>query len=210
MTAARAPLARAGLLAVALTVCLASCGWLRRAPQLEEKVDLIAVLPLERLEPSPGKEDTLPRGAEQVVTAQIYRTLAESHRWRFVPDLRVQDALSRIPTGGSIEARAQALGRAVGADAVLYGTVERFVERKGGEYGAKAPASVAFSLSLVSVQSGKILWQGRFAETQQPLAANLFQFWMFWRGGPRWFSAAELARLGVERLLDDLARRLPD
>lgn len=209
MSSARVKRART-VLALALVFGISSCGWLRRVPPLEENVELIAVLPLERVEPPAGKESTLPPGAEKVVTAQIYRSLAESPRWRFVPDLRVQEALARIPAGSGIQERARALGRAVGAEAVLYGTVERFVERKGGQYGAKVPASVAFSLALISVASGKILWQVRFAETQEPLSVNLLKFWMFWRGGPRWFSAEELARLGVERVLADLARHLPD
>jgi hypothetical protein len=189
---------------------VAGCAWFRSAPPLEEKVSLLAVMPLEREEPPAGKEDLLPPGAERVVTAEIYRVLAESHRWRFVPDLAVEQALKTIPQGLSRPEKARALGRAVQADAVLYGSVERFVERKGGEYGASKPASVAFNLALMSVATGEELWRARFSETQQPLSSNLLNFWMFWRGGPRWFTAQELARLGVERVLEDLQRRLPD
>ncbi|MCX8071189.1 MAG: penicillin-binding protein activator LpoB [Candidatus Binatia bacterium] len=178
---------------------------MRSAPPLEEPVELIAVLPLERAE---ADHVRLPEGAEQTVTAQIYAVLAENPRFRFVPDLAVIEALRKVDRKLPVEQRAVALGRAVGADAVLYGTVERFVEREGGPYGAKKPASVSFGLALVSVKSGQVLWQSRFDQTQQPLTANLFNWWMFWRAGPRWFSAEELARLGAERLLDDLGRRL--
>jgi len=188
-------------------VLASGCAWFRKGEPLEEPVSLIAVLPLQRA--ADADPDRLPQGAENMVTAQIYAVLAESPRFRFVPDLTVLDALQRLDRSGSVEQRAVALGRAVGADAVLFGTVDRVVERQGSEYGAKAPASVSFGLALVSVHSGKILWQARFDRTQQPLTANLFNWWMFWRAGPRWFSAQELARLGVERLLEDLSRRLP-
>lgn len=196
-----------GLLGLcALITGLTGCAWLRSGPPLEEAVELIAVLPLERAD----NADTgrLPPRAEETVTAQVYAVLAESPRFRVVPDLTVLEELQKLDRNLELHERAVALGRAVKADAVLYGTVERFVERQGGPYGAKAPASVSFGLALVSTKSRKVLWQGRFDQTQQPLVANLLNWWMFWRGGPRWFSAEELARLGVERLMEDLGRRL--
>lgn len=203
----RRPIVVGGLLALCFWVAVfAGCAWLRTGPPLEEPVELIAVLPLDRADNADPAR--LPPGAEETVTAQVYAVLAESPRFRFVPDLTVLEALRHVGRNLERQQRAMALGRAVKADAVLYGTVERFVERQGGPYGAKAPASVSFGLALISVKSGKVLWQGRFDRTQQPLATNLFNWWMFWRGGPRWFSAEELARLGVEYLLDDLGRRL--
>jgi DNA-binding IclR family transcriptional regulator len=124
-----------------------------------------------------------------------------------VPDLTVTQALAHMKGEGDLASRAQALGKEVGADAVLFGTVSRYVERVGGEYGAQHPAAVAFTLQLVSVASGKILWSGSFDRTQQALATNLFNWWQFWRAGPRWFTAQEFTRLGVERVLRDLAKR---
>ncbi len=150
----------------------------------------------------------LPPDAERAVTAQIYGVMAESSRWRFVPDLVTDEALQDLPRGGTLEERAVQLGKAVNADGVLYGLVSRFVERGGSELGSREPASVSFGLALVAVQRGKTVWRGEFDQTQQPLSSNLFNWWQFWRGGPRWFSARELTRLGVERLLDNLARRL--
>jgi hypothetical protein len=61
-------------------------------------------------------------------------------------------------------------------------------------------------LKLISVASGKILWTGAFDQTQRPLTENLFNWWQFWRGGPRWFTAQEFTRLGVEHVLRDLAK----
>ena len=193
-------------------VVLAGCSLLHRTPTIEERINLIAVMPIEREEPAsaaPASEPPrLKAGAEHVVTAEVYRVLASSSKWRFVPDLTVTQALPKIDAKGPLQSRARDLGKAVNADGVLYGTVSRCQERVGSEYGVHAPTSVAFTLSLVSVSTGKVLWTRTFAETQQPLSSNLLNWWQFWRGGPRWFTAEEFTRLGVERQLDDLADKL--
>lgn len=204
---------RAALAGVVLAaLLLPGCGLLRSGPTIDEPVNLIAVLPIERVEPASATTDEdrprLEPGAEHVITAQIYDVLASSSQWRFVPDLTVSQALGKVPRSGELVTRAIALGKAVGADSVLCGTVSRFVERVGGEYGARHPAAVAFTLQLVSVSSGKILWNASFDQQQQPLSENLLNWWQFWRGGPKWFTAQEFARVGIEHLLDDLARRL--
>lgn len=193
-------------------VLLAGCSLLGHGPTIDERINLMAVMPIEREEPaSAGASAGPPRlqtGAEHVVTAEIYAVLASSSIWRFVPDLTVTQALAKIDAKGPLQARAQALGKAVGADGVLYGTVSRYRERVGTEFGAREPASVAFTLSLLSVSTGKVLWTRTFDETQQSLSSNLFNWWQFWRGGPRWFTAEQFTRLGVERLLENLAGQL--
>jgi hypothetical protein len=191
---------------------LAGCSLVSPSPKITEHVGLIAVMPIERDEPSSATpQEGGPRlepGAERVVTAQIYGVLSSSSQWRFVPDLTVSQALSKSAARGDRAAAARSLGKAVGADAVLFGTVSRFVERVGSEYGARQPAEVGFSLQVISVASGQILWRGAFDQKQEPLSSNLFNWWQFWRGGPKWFTAQEFARLGVERLLDDLSRHV--
>jgi hypothetical protein len=198
-----------GMLGLAL---LAGCSLLHRGPSIDERIKLIAVMPIERDEfahtDTTQAPPRLKAGAERVVTAEVYSVLAASSEWRFVPDLTVGQALPKLDRTAPLVSRARELGKAVGADGVLYGTVSRYRDREGSEYGARTPASVAFTLSLVSVATGKVLWTRRFDETQQALSSNLFNWWQFWRGGPRWFSAEEFTRLGVERLLDNLAAQL--
>jgi hypothetical protein len=203
------PLLTSILLALLL---LAGCALLRRGPAIGEPIKLIAVLPIERHEPadvpdSPASQRLLP-GAENVVAAQIYGVLSGSPEWRFVPDLTVAQGLAKVPGTGDLVSRARALGKAVDADAVLCGTVYRYMERVGSEYGARQPASVSLTLQLVSVATGEVLWSAKFDQQQQSLAANLFNWWQFWKGGPRWFTAQEFTRLGVERLLGELADQL--
>jgi len=174
----------------------------------------LAILRLERAapqgEPVPSvardgnPNPLLPADAEAVVTAQVYGVLANDPRWRLVPDLDVDDAMRAVPLSGTLETRAQALGKEAAADGVVTGRVSRLQERAGGDYGTRYPASVGFELELVETLTGKVLWSGSFEQTQQDLSSNLFDFWMFWRGGPRWFTAAELAGLGVQKLVEDM------
>jgi len=201
---------RAGAPALAVTL-LAGCSLFGSAPKLDEPVHLIAVLPIQRSETGgqvPGEPPRIASGAEQVVTAEIYDVLASSPEWNFVPDLAVTQALTKIPASPDPALRARQLGQALNADAVIFGTVSRYVDRVGGEFGAKQPAAVGIKLQLISVKSAAILWTGSFDEEQQPLSSNLLNWWQFWEGGPKWFSAPEFTHLAVERLLGDLAKRL--
>lgn len=200
------------LLLCAVALGLNGCSFLQHGPTIEEKVGLIAVMPIERAEPSSAtplpEAPSVAPGAERIVTAQIYGVLSSSSAWRFVPDLTVSEALTHIPQSGDLESRALALGKAVGANGVLFGTVFRYRNRVGSEFGTRQPAAVGFTLQLVSVSSGKILWTETFDQAQEALSANLFNWWQFWRGGPRWFTAEEFTHLAVERLLDNLAAKM--
>ncbi|MBI3784283.1 MAG: hypothetical protein HY270_12880 [Deltaproteobacteria bacterium] len=201
------------LAALVLAACTASaCGYLNRNEPLEEEVGLLAVLPIQRSTPAGAPVDgeglRLARGAEDVITAQVYGVLSSSSHWRFVPDLAANDAMRKIDGKSDLANRAVQLGRAVKADAVVCGEVSKFVERVGTEYGATEPASVNFKLQLISVKTGTVLWEEEFNETQQPLTSNLLNAWMFWRAGPHWFAAAELSHLGVESLLQQLDHRV--
>jgi hypothetical protein len=180
---------------------------------------LLAVLPVEVIQPETG--ETVPQGeapelvptdAGQVVTAQIYGALAERPEFRLVPDIAVVSlvASERARRAKDIRDRALALGRAAEADGVIFGTVSQFRERVGTEVGASSPAAVSFEFELLDLRMAEVVWQGRFAETQQPLTSNLLHFWMFWSGGPRWLSASELTRIGVERLLKDMRKTVGD
>jgi len=200
------------LVAALMLSGLSGCFLWAHGPFIDEHVGLIAVLPIERQAPSAvAAQEEGPRlepHAEGVITAQVYAVLSESPQWRFVADLTATQALGKLGTAGDLATRAQALGKAVEADAVLCGTVTRYVERVGSEYGTRKPAAVGFTLQLISVSSGRTLWTGTFDQQQQALTTNLFNWWQFWRGGPKWFTAQEFAHLGVEHLLDDLGRKI--
>ncbi|MDX2167593.1 MAG: hypothetical protein SF182_11040 [Deltaproteobacteria bacterium] len=190
----------AGRAAVGLALLLTACGT-AQSPRPPVFTELLAVLPLgEGPEVRPGATPQEDGGA--IVTAQIYKVLAEQTEFRFAPDLSVVDALAtpelRLVRGTS--ERAVALGRALGADVVLSGTVTRFAPRVGTALGASQGASVAFNLILVEVASGEVVWQGAYDQTQEALATNFLDVMLFWQAGARWLTASELAGIGVEQL----------
>lgn len=179
------------------------CG-ARKGEPVPVQLAMLAVLPLEAAETQEdvgGSRGPLPTDAGPAVTAQVYGVLADQTRFRFVPDLTVGDALRRPVEGATLVDRAVSLGKEVGADGVIFGRVFRFRERVGGDLGATEPASVSFELNVVQVATGDIVWRGDFDRTQQSLSGNFLEFWMFWEKGPRWFTARDLAGLGVEKLL---------
>jgi hypothetical protein len=204
---------------VVLAALCAGCSWQEKPVELRP-TRLMVVLPIEPApgasQPEAGDEDgprqPLPDDAGMAITGQVYAVLAEASTFRFVPDLTVSDVMKHadVRMAPNLFARAEIVGKEVHADAVIYGSVHRFRERVGTEYGATAPASVSFDLGLIDVASGKVLWQGSFNETQESLSANLFNWWMFWRAGPHWFSARELAGLGVEKLIGEMKRAVRD
>ncbi len=203
--------ARRGVVAIAL---LLVAGCMARKPPDARPLDLLAVLPIELAEvettPVVGGEEpaALDPKAGEAVTGQIYRALAHRTEFRVVPDLTVDEALRRpaVRDATPLAARARALGQEVGADGVIFGRVSRFRERVGTEYGATEPAAVSFELSLIAASDGALIWHGQFDQTQESLSANLLNWWMFWSAGPHWFSARELAGLGVDKLMPSLSR----
>lgn len=201
-----------GFTAAVLTtlVLLNGCSQLRplmRSQEpLEENPELVAVVPFER---AAASDRHIMADAERIITAQVYGVIAEGSHFRTVADLAVQDAAAATPPYEDAARRARAIGKEVGAHAVFFGHVDRFIERVGNDYGADQPASVGFEISLLAVESGKLLWTGRFDQTQQDLSSNLLNLWQFWRAGPRWFTAAELSQLGVEKLIEEVQDRAP-
>jgi len=213
MRSARHRITRRRALGVLVCLLVSGCSLFHPKPPIEEVIAQVAVLPFTRGGPVDGAQATgseaLPAAASTVLTAQVYDVMAGAPVWRFVPDLTVAQALTQLDTGAPVPAQAAALGKAVGATAVLCGTVTRYHQRQGSAYGVTRPASVAFDMQLVSAGSGKVLWTGSFDETQEPLASNLLNWWQFWEAGPRWMTVEELAHLGVERLLDELDDTIP-
>lgn len=92
----------------------------------------------------------------------------------------------------------QEAGRRQHADAVMVGYLYEFIERVGGNYGVEKPARISFELNLVSVASGRLVWQNRFIETQQALNENLFDLGKFIQRKGRWITAREMSAQAIE------------
>jgi hypothetical protein len=184
--------------------------WPRRSTGGGQKIDLIAVLPVQSsAPPSGGTAGDVAPGGEKVVTAAIYGALSGSYEWRFVPDLTVDDGMRNVDKLDGPAEQALALGKAVNADGVLSGSVWRFVERRGTADDAEEGASVGFTLRVFSVASGELLWEESFERTQTQPRWDIVGWLMFWQEqGPPWMSAAALTQEGVNELIDDLRGKL--
>jgi hypothetical protein len=178
----------------------------------------IAVFPIQRLDPDEAVDHTLrcqicgtvftlgsvePQ-AEKVVEDVFLQTIGKTGKFEVVPPERVQGVFQRI-SANSLKVPLKDLliksGRELGADAILYGHVYRFRERKGYAYGTDSTASVAFALDLVSVSDGSLLWKGKFDKTQLSLMENIFQIFTFYKERGRWLTARELTEEGVTEML---------
>jgi hypothetical protein len=93
---------------------------------------------------------------------------------------------------------AKKFGENVHADLVVIGTIWRFREKGTVEENPDSPASVAFSVYLMEVSSGKRLWQNAFDGTQKTLSEDVLGGLKQIKMGLRWLSVKELARYGVK------------
>ena len=80
----------------------------------------------------------------------------------------------------------------------------RYRERVGSEIGVKSPASVAFTLDLIDVQRGDVIWSSRFDETQKGLSDNILALGDIRERGIRWLTAEQLAQDGVRKMVNQL------
>jgi hypothetical protein len=63
------------------------------------------------------------------------------------------------------------------------------------------PASVGFDVHLIRLRDGKIVWTGKFDETQRPLSENLLKMGSFIRRKGSWLTAEELSSVGMDEML---------
>jgi len=175
----------------------------------------IAVFPIQRIDPDEAVENVLhcpicgtiltvgsiEPEAEKVVEDVFLQKMDKAGMFEIVPPERVYGVFQRI-SADSLKTPLNELliksGRELGADAVLYGYVFRFRERKGFAYGTDKAASVAFAMHLIDVRDGSLLWKGVFDKTQTTLMENIFQIFAF-KG--RWLTARELTEEGVLEIL---------
>jgi len=178
----------------------------------------IAVFPIQRLDPDEALDNTIrcqicgtiitlgsvePQ-AEKVIEDVVLQDIGKTGKYEIVSPERVQGVYQRI-SANSLKSPLKDLliksGRELGADAILYGYVNRFRERKGYAYGTDQAASVAFALHLINVRDGSLLWKGRFDKTQTSLMENIFQVFTFYKERGRWLTARELTDEGVSEML---------
>jgi hypothetical protein len=187
----------------------------RLGPLPHGEIRYVAVLPFES---APGVGDAVVERGQEVrpeppaVTVQRAMTdaMARLPGWRLTDDILVGEGLRKL--FGEIrpvtEAEATDVGRLLGVDAVLHGVVRRFEPRIGSEYSAKRPALVDFAVRLVGFPAGTAVWEGEFAEQQQPLSDNLWNLFGFVRARGKWLRAGELAAVGARGMAGEMHHAL--
>ena len=142
----------------------------------------------------------------------VYARIQALGRFRVLPPESTVGAMSSLTVTGSSPILDRNLwvesGRALNVDGVLVCFLYRYHERVGTRYAAASPASVAFDLYLLRTQDGRVLWQGRFDETQRALSENLMDFDKFIKR-KGWISANDLALAGLDDLFDTLRNPPP-
>ena len=130
--------------------------------------------------------------------------LKPSGGFTVIPLKEVRDVYQRVsagsPEGSSLEILKK-VGEQVGADGIIAGYLFCYRERKGFDYSAESPASVAFCIHLIRTGDGVSVWRGVFDKTQSSLMENILDFLPFIRGGGKWMTAEELSREGMREIL---------
>jgi hypothetical protein len=152
-------------------------------------------------EPSEKKSERQDPG--EVLMRLVHSAVAAMPQWQIVSDSEVREVSESVAPSNDM-GRLRKIGELVYADAVLTGRVLRYRERVGSEIGVKSPASVAFTLDLIDVQRGDVIWSARFDETQKGLSENILALGDIRERGIRWLTAEQLAQDGVRKMVNQL------
>jgi len=156
-------------------------------------------------EPSEKKSERQDPG--EVLMRLVHSAMAAMPTWQIVSDGEVREVSESVSPSNDM-ARLRKIGELVYADAVLTGRVLRYRERVGSEIGVKSPASVAFTLDLIDVQRGDVIWSARFDETQKGLSENILSLGDIRERGIRWLTAEQLAHDGVRKMVNQLQQAI--
>ena len=166
----------------------------------EEPVEKPLSQPLELLRIDAAN---LAEGADQIMT----RLVNDALKLRFADQVvSMEDAsaayteATRDQTLDTPRKLAKKIGENLQADLVMVGAIWRFREKGTIKEIADSPASVAFSVYLMEVSSGKRLWRNAFDGTQKTLSEDVLGGLKQIKMGLHWLSVNELARYGVKNV----------
>ena len=177
-------------------------------PQEEAAKELVPIKSIGVLPAQPARitilpSDTKTRQQREAGSTIINSLLSDYFRdyrdVRFISQTELEGLQSTQP--GQALYLAREAGQQLHYDAVLVTEVERYQTRIGSAYAVDTPASVTFSLKLLAIASGQIIWSADFDQTQQPLFENILGS-RSTGSGFRWLTAAELAKAGLTKKLN--------
>jgi len=120
-------------------------------------------------------------------------------------ELRGVGDLSEVPASSHLIE----IARTNRTDSVLMTQLHSYFEKIGTQYSASQPAMVDFSMSLFNADLGRVVWQSTYHFRDQALSENVLrlQEYLYAKRGPRWMTAVEIWRHGLELAVQDLALR---
>jgi hypothetical protein len=137
-------------------------------------------------------------GSQNTLFHLLYTKMEANGTFQIISQKKVEEILLHSPLSIKV-------GKGLEADFIFIGYLFRYEERIGSSLGVERPASVSFDLHLFRLRDEKMVWMGKFDETQRPLSENLFKIGSFVRRKGSWLTAAELASVGM----DEMLRKLP-
>ena len=170
--------------------------------QLESPIRSIAVVPFRATGSLPKQWDSRVGPPPAEATALVSRHVGEALVKRGLNVVAAEDSARTLGIeAGSTERLvprgvARKMHEQFGVDAILLGSVWRYVERSGQAAGTRRPASIGFEVVLYEAPSGQKLWSSIFDETQQALGENVLTAGRLPGGGLRWLTAEELLHWG--------------
>jgi hypothetical protein len=174
-------------------------------PQKLIPVSSIGILPAQVAEITILPSDTrtkeqLEAGAD-IITSLLNDYFKNSQKAQMVSASQLAGLSSSVEAAKLLHIAREA-GQQLHYDAVLITSVKRYRPREGTKYSVIRPASVYFSLQLLAVANGQIIWSADFDQTQKTLFENILPSTRSTGSGFRWLTAAELAAAGLTKKLD--------
>ena len=176
----------------------------------------LAVLPFQAVAPddhsstaqcpicgSVNSAGSIVRGAEKVVQGIFTDKLRDLKNTEIISSEKAAAVYQRVSADSLKKTLLQTMrvaGNELRADVLVAGYLYHYRERVGYDYSAEHPASVAFEIHLISVKDGATLWRGIYDKTQKSLMEDVFQVSSFFKGGAKWLTARELAKLGIDEI----------
>lgn len=145
------------------------------------------------------------KGAEKLVQESFIDKLRDFNQVKVLPPEKVMAVYNRVVAESMKKPLVDVLtkvGVELQADIIVVGYVYRYTERIGYDFSAEKPASVAFEIRLLNVKDGSTIWRGVFDKTQKSLMEDIFQASSFFKGGAKWLTASQLAKLGMDKIFE--------
>jgi hypothetical protein len=159
--------------------------------------------------------ESVPAPVADRLTDRLFEMLAAESPYELISPGQVRGAYASVIRSDPRVTKTpleiiQAVGQRLNADAVLAGHVYRWREREGTDYGVYRAASVAFEVTFIRPEDGAVLWRWKYDKTQKSFFENALDLSTFVKSKGRWLKVEDLARLGLQDMMEVLPVEKPE